>query len=209
VGFGEKDIFPSFCEFQTIGWINDNFRIAPSEVFSVKFEKPGGIYPFGQREMVDRFMCGIDPDLRELYSNTCSKIFQKYRKKIIGNLEDLKKRNKINKELENFDEELIAEFDELINNFIHDNYIDPITEIVTHLPKNELAEMAESLVNLTSFKRRVSTDAETVSGPIDVALISKSDGFVWIKRKQYFDSKLNPQFMANYYHGIKGDEKNE
>ena len=33
--------------------------------------------------------------------------------------------------------------------------------------------MAESLVNLTSFKRRVTMDAETVGGPIDVAVISK------------------------------------
>jgi hypothetical protein len=29
----------------------------------------------------------------------------------------------------------------------------------------------------------VSLDAETVGGPIDVAVISKCDGFVWVKRK--------------------------
>ena len=59
--------------------------------------------------------------------------------------------------------------------------------------------MAESLVNLTSFKRKISTDAETVGGQIDVAVISKGDGFVWIKRKHYFDIGKNPQFVANYY----------
>ena len=37
----------------------------------------------------------------------------------------------------------------------------------------------------------VTTSAESVSGPIDVAVISKGDGFVWIKRKQYFDPQLN------------------
>ncbi len=64
--------------------------------------------------------------------------------------------------------------------------------------------MAESLVNLTSFKRRVTMDPETVGGPIDVAVISKGDGFVWIKRKHYFTKELNPQFVANYYR----EEKN-
>jgi hypothetical protein len=59
--------------------------------------------------------------------------------------------------------------------------------------------MAESLVNLTSFKRRVTLDAETVSGPIDVALISKGDGFIWMKRKHYFDGEKNPHFLRNYY----------
>lgn len=59
--------------------------------------------------------------------------------------------------------------------------------------------MAESLVNLTSFKRRITAEMETVGGPIDVAVISKGDGFVWIKRKHYFEKDLNPGFFAKYY----------
>ena len=42
-------------------------------------------------------------------------------------------------------------------------------------------------------------EEETVGGPIDVAVISKGDGFVWIKRKHYFDRELNQHFFANYY----------
>ncbi len=37
---------------------------------------------------------------------------------------------------------------------------------------------------------------ESVGGPIDVAVISKADGFIWIKRKHYFDPALNPRFLA-------------
>ena len=69
------------------------------------------------------------------------------------------------------------------------------------LPKDELANMAETLVNLTSFKRRVSMSAETVGGPVDVAVISKGDGFVWIKRKHYFTKDFNPSFVTNYFKG--------
>jgi len=42
-------------------------------------------------------------------------------------------------------------------------------------------------------------EAETVGGPIDVAVISKGDGFIWINRKHYFARELNPPFFANYY----------
>jgi hypothetical protein len=42
-------------------------------------------------------------------------------------------------------------------------------------------------------------DPETVGGPIDVAVISKGDGFVWIKRKHYFVPELNHHFFANYF----------
>jgi hypothetical protein len=48
-------------------------------------------------------------------------------------------------------------------------------------------------------------EAETVGGPIDVAIISKGDGFIWIKRKQYFDSKLNLQFNKNYFKEIENE----
>lgn len=74
-----------------------------------------------------------------------------------------------------------------------------MTTLVDNLPKEELAAMAESLVNLTSFKRRVSWDDETVGGPVDVAFISRGDGFVWIKRKHYFDPTLNPHYFAAKY----------
>jgi len=40
---------------------------------------------------------------------------------------------------------------------------------------------------------------ETVGGPIDVAVISKGDGFVWIKRKHYFRPELNHCFFRNYF----------
>lgn len=75
------------------------------------------------------------------------------------------------------------------------------------LPKDELAAMAESLVNLASFKRRVTDEEETVGGPIDVAVISRGDGFIWIKRKHYFEPGLNPQFLANYYRSEESIEQ--
>jgi hypothetical protein len=53
----------------------------------------------------------------------------------------------------------------------------------------------------------MSLDAETVGGPIDVAVISKGDGFVWIKRKHYFKAELNHQFFKNYY--IRAEDEEE
>jgi hypothetical protein len=43
---------------------------------------------------------------------------------------------------------------------------------------------------------------ETVAGPIDVAVISKGDGFIWIKRKHYFSPELNPHFQGLYLRGL-------
>jgi hypothetical protein len=81
-------------------------------------------------------------------------------------------------------------------------FSNPIVSMIAMLSKDELPNLAESLVALTSLKRHVSEDAETVGGPIDVALISKGDGLIWIKRKHYFKPELNPSFFANYFRNV-------
>ena len=63
------------------------------------------------------------------------------------------------------------------------------------LSKEDLADMAESLVRMTCLKRHITTDEESVGGPVDVAVITKGDGFVWIKRKHYFSSELNYHYF--------------
>lgn len=42
------------------------------------------------------------------------------------------------------------------------------------------------------------TQRETVGGPIDVAVITRGDGFIWIRRKHYFEPSLNPRAMAKF-----------
>ncbi|PZO86941.1 MAG: hypothetical protein DI623_15635 [Sphingomonas sanxanigenens] len=70
-----------------------------------------------------------------------------------------------------------------------------IEDMVEFMPKPEMARMAEALINLTSIKRRVSRGFETVGGPIDVAVISQAEGFVWVRRKHYFPQELNGRYL--------------
>lgn len=92
----------------------------------------------------------------------------------------------------------VRQFRERSEMLRRDDYVNPILEIVRHLPKEELASMAEALVSLTSLKRRVSTEEESVGGPVDVAVVSKGDGFIWIKRKHYFEPSLNPDYFVHH-----------
>jgi hypothetical protein len=87
-------------------------------------------------------------------------------------------------------EELIAK--------LHARHRAPLQRVIASLPFREMADLAEALVFMESLKERVTRPKESVSGPIDVALISKGDGFVWIKRKHYFDPKLNPRFFNRH-----------
>ncbi|MDV0446866.1 hypothetical protein MsAg5_07280 [Methanosarcinaceae archaeon Ag5] len=139
-------------------------------VYTIEEKKGTGVYPFAQTDMVDLFMKGVSP---ETYANLCLAIENKF-------------------------PDICKDIFETMANSIDDD-IDNTNQLIENLPKSELAFMAETLVNLTSFKRMFSIGMETVGGPVDVAVISKGDGFIWIKRKHYFKPELNPHFIAHYY----------
>ncbi len=105
--------------------------------------------------------------------------------------------------------EVFETYHSYLRAYIQHFHVAPILDAVSVLPIDELGAMAETLVNLTSFKRRVTLDAETVGGPIDVAVISKGDGLVWICRKHYFDPTLNHHFFANYFRYGSSKEQGE
>jgi len=96
-------------------------------------------------------------------------------------------------------EEVSQAFYQEMNKVKSELQINPTVETVSILSKEDLSEMAESLIYLTYLKRRISSDEESVGGPIDVAIISKGDGFIWKKRKHYFSQELNKHFMSNYF----------
>ena len=75
------------------------------------------------------------------------------------------------------------------------NHAWPLQRVIGALPVDEMAELAETLIMLESLKEKVTQPTESVGGPIDVCVISKSEGFVWIRRKHYFKSELNPQYF--------------
>lgn len=73
-----------------------------------------------------------------------------------------------------------------------------VLSAIEFLDKTEMVVLAENIVGVTALKQKVSLDVETVGGPIDVAFISKRGGFIWIKRKYYFNAELNPFFFRKY-----------
>ena len=81
------------------------------------------------------------------------------------------------------------------------DYMSPIISSVSTLPIEELALLAESMINITSIRRKVALDRNigTVGGPIDIAIISKGDGLIWLKRKHYFDIKNNLQYYYSHF----------
>jgi hypothetical protein len=60
------------------------------------------------------------------------------------------------------------------------------------MPLQDAVDLAEFFVDLSIKWARFSPGTPSVGSPIELAAISKHEGFKWVRRKHYFDARLNP-----------------
>lgn len=200
-GFGENEIFPSAVEYRLEAIVAGKLKFIQAQFAQASRERNAMIMPFAQQEMVNTFVEGIDPVYKRTLQSYFSELLLKYPESILSSIPELDnpRKQELVEKLNLIAKDALNDFTQRTNQYTNNNHVVPVLQAVYALPKDELAAMAESLVNLTSFKRKISLQAETVGGPIDVAVISKGDGFIWIKRKHYFKPELNQSFFSNYY----------
>lgn len=203
-GFGDGQIFPEVRTFSPHFVCRNKliYRDEPDRSHELSHgDNDAALIPFAQSDVVESFLNGIDPRYSQIVRKSMSGICKSYPNLVAQHIPDDdpdKKKSALallSSELKKMADAIDAEFRELREK----QHTNPLLAVISSLPKNELAELAEALVSITSLKRKVSNDLETVGGPIDVAVISKGDGFIWIRRKHYFRSELNPHFIRNYH----------
>lgn len=198
-GFGEREATPSLLSYDVEEMAAGKPRRTQPDRTLIGLDNDAVIVPFAQQEMVHSFLRGVDLDLAAHMRQSTTVLFDGT---VIQILEGVEKADKALRQ--SIEAEIRPEIPRLLKGLFDDweaqtaRHWKPVVEIVASLPKDELAAMAEALVNLTKFRRRITPERETVGGPIDVAVITKGDGFVWVKRKHYFDQALNPRVIARY-----------
>lgn len=203
-GYGEEEIFPSVITLEFDGAVAGfaRYKVDGSRTQCVSAgENSAAIIAYAQEDMVATFMEGINPAVKKFLEENLKSLFDVFPDALMKSLGLSDKKTK---------DVLVAVCANVRNNISNvahkyrfQEHVMPVLSMVNALPKDELAAMAESLVNLTAFKRRVTGTLETVGGPIDVCVISKGDGLVWVKRKHYFPSELNPLFHQNYMRELR------
>ncbi|CAI4154140.1 conserved hypothetical protein [Alteromonas macleodii] len=201
-GYGDQEYFPSILTFDLKGFWGKKLRRVPDLDKSCGGGS-SGIEAYAQDEEALTFMRGVSPEIERCYSQAFFDSFDSVLRKAMELIEQNTDKDcvDVKKALEEHALERWQAAQRAMSGVIQKDYVDRVVNMVEFLPKDELAYMAESLVNMTAFKRKVTNDSETVGGPIDVAVISKGDGFVWIKRKHYFDGGLNNHYFEKFSKG--------
>lgn len=200
-GFGEKEVFPSYKEYHVSVALDNRIKyfLNSSYIISNDINKRAVIAPFAQYDVTNTVIRSVEDDLRKHFYDGNKTILNGFRTEVISQLTQAGAPQALIDILNALDVDKYADdYQKGMDDYIQENYIKSLIETVAYLSKEDLADIAESLVRMTCIKRHVTSSLETVGGPVDVAVVTKGDGFIWMKRKHYFDPNLNPQFFERY-----------
>ncbi len=227
VGYGEQDIFPKIVSFDvTVGFDNRLCcKINSPEDWEISHRNKALILPFAQTQTIQTIIEGIDPNFRKNLEMVTDKAIDINQKKLLTEIQkkiseglsftyfntsndeqirnivqQVVERESNNLKLDEFKNSLLQYWKQNLNLYIQDKHLTGLYDSLEGMSYDEIAKLAESFINLTNLKKKMTSSMEDVGGPIDVAIISKDEGFIWIKQKHYFDENLNPHFFRKYNH---------
>jgi hypothetical protein len=202
-GYGAENLVPKLYEISIDGAFLDQVRLFDVGNLDVA-KDAAAIAPFAQDDIVNSFLNGIDRKFEIFNAGFFAHSIELIADEILHSHTNLSQDERlvatqlVRKKIG----EAFADIREENDTFSQQEFRQPVLDVLRTAPKEVLAELAESLVSITSLRQRVSGDLETVGGPVDVALISKGEGFIWIKRKHYFETELNPHYTTNYFREV-------
>lgn len=213
-GFGDNEAFPSVKAFKIQKILDGNVQFKQEFSHEVTLEKTVCIRAFAQKSQVQNFMNGFSSRMADYIFKNMKEILSKEFGEQVSDL--LIKDGLISKDQKAVCKRYIESAGRGVYSCLRDRFseisrrefVSPVVNAVEFFSPTEMARMAETLVSLESFRQQVTLSHETVGGPIDVSVITRGDGFIWIKRKHYFDPKLNNQFFYNYNRKI-GDSNED
>ena len=191
-GYGEQQEYPSLvstvvCE----GFDNRvNYHVRPTDIICISDERPTAICPFAQKDVIRSVLRGIHRNFSRQLTNAVKDSFAPQGNDIFIPGED------DNVDFMDFAEKLDeVKTDDLSRNFFRkinrllDNNLHQLEKALEDYDLQSMAALAESLIDLTGFHRILTFQQEGVGGPVDVAVISKNDGFTWLNRKSWYHHK--------------------
>lgn len=203
-GYGADEMFPSLCSVEIDGRVAGRLKITEIEHKTIKDSSDNGqVVYFAQTEVIERLLKGVDP----VFVEKTTEFIRRAVMQVAETIETALRKKKMTKsEIESrktlvrdVADTVAKEFESDTVEKLRSSFSQQFDDMVAMMPKQELIELAEALVSITAVEHKASSDEGTVGGPIDVAFITKHEGFVWIKRKHYFEASRNPRYFWRKY----------
>jgi hypothetical protein len=197
-GFGQDEICPSMVAYEIDGVVSGKLKKVKNKHVDIDRDGAGAdLSVFAQRDVAESFITGVDPSFDSYVKVQFREVLDGFARDVVqATIANPAARAPILDALQAPIEQQMEQLTSKFEKFKDDLSRKDILNLIQYMPKEEIARLADSLVELTSLKRRVSYDRETVGGEVDLAVITKAEGLVWIKRKHYFPQDINPRYFS-------------
>jgi hypothetical protein len=199
-GFGKDQILPAYSRVDIYGIIGNRclWREIENSSYNPQVEdRLFSIYPLGQTDAIFEFLKGVDSQVvdlaievafeasdigEELLKNEIIKRIdthpnkQEFSQLIESSLEDEGRINEVASRVEKLTNERFEQH-------MEDTRLERLRKVVRGIPPATLASVAQSLISIVPLRQALSGELGTVGGPIDVATITRADGFKWVQHK--------------------------
>lgn len=179
-GYGDDEIFPVDIKAEIHSFIDNRLLYYISKDADTG-EDGACLIPQGQTDIIRTFAWGISPAMMRTVRKLLKCALSAYQAAVFNCLDEIEVHCSLLEELDR--DEFCQEAMDHLNKKIDENASDNFLDVVESYSPESLAQTAEDMVSVAELASRTSGDTESVQGPIDVAVITKVDGFVWKKRK--------------------------
>lgn len=191
-GFGKDETYPSLVPvIVNEGYdFHVNYYVETDKVVHISDDCPVAVCPFAQDDVTRSILRGIHTDWSGQVCNRLDSLFNPYSNGMFDDVDGLPDISweTIGTISEIRTDDLIRKFRTGGIRMLNNNQ----KEWERHLKDYDLkpmAELAESLIDLTGFQRILTFEQEGVGGLVDLAVISKAEGFSWLNRKSWYHKK--------------------
>jgi hypothetical protein len=185
-GYGAEDRYPVVVTCFVSALVGGILKRTEASVDAIGTEVRSKIRVFADSEVTNAFIRGIDLNLERRIYGTVQMLLHGLVDQVIGAFgdTDAAKRESIRQQ---FQGQLVPQYFAalrgMMGEYQQNTFINPVLRVLEIAAKAELAETAKELVSLNVFKKRIMAQKQTVGGAIDVAVISRENGFQWWTRQ--------------------------
>ena len=191
VGFGREEILPAWATVIVAGFLEGALLTIDGDAQSgdPSSNRYFGIRPLGQTEAIDLFLKGEDQGSVNCARRAAAREIDAGLQSIPESIEDAATLELIDAKFDEMQEKVRTGIHEESWQRSQEMFLEPLRSAIAGLPVADLAAVAKSLVELQALRQTTTAELGTVGGPIDVATISREDGFRWVRHKSV-DSKF-------------------
>jgi hypothetical protein len=170
VGFGANEIMPSFFQRDVRGILAGRTlgRLGKEKTFSSSMDEIYvGYFPLAQSDAIDAFVRGYRADF---VNDTREAIARR----------SLRSRD-VEVDVSTEVLEVVAErfVNALQQGIVQSDQLERFKRNIATIPIRSLVSVAQSLIQFQALSAMLSQDLQTVGGPVDAAVITRREGFVW------------------------------